>query len=50
MTNTNFTSRFAAAVSALALSLVMISGTVAVPGSAQAHDAQVATAYVSVVA
>ena len=45
MTNTsNFTSRVAAAVSALALSLVMISGTVTAPSAAQAST------YVSVVA
>ena len=42
---TKFTSRFAAALSALTLSLVLISGTVATPGTAQAH-----TAYVGVVA
>ena len=50
MTNTYFTSRFTAAVSALALSLVLISGTVTVPGSARAHDAQLASTYLSVVA
>ncbi len=50
MTNTNLTSRVAAAASAFALSLVLISGTVAVPSSAKAHDAQVASTYVSVVA
>ncbi|MGH6787532.1 MAG: hypothetical protein ACREBO_11925 [Novosphingobium sp.] len=45
MTQTsNFGSRFAAALSAFALSLVMISGTVTVPSSAQAST------YVSVVA
>lgn len=41
----NLTGRFAAAVSALALSLVLISGTVATPSPAYAH-----TAYVGVVA
>jgi hypothetical protein len=50
MTNTNFTSRVAAAASAFALSLILISGTVAVPGNARAHDVQVASTYVSVVA
>lgn len=40
----NLGSRFAAAVSALALSLVMISGTVTAPSAAQAST------YVSVVA
>ncbi|MFM2300726.1 MAG: hypothetical protein RLZZ84_462 [Pseudomonadota bacterium] len=39
------TGRFAAAISALTLSLVLISGTVATPGTAQAH-----TAYVGVIA
>lgn len=43
----NLSTRFAAAVSALALSVVLISGTVAVPGQA---TAQVATTYVSVLA
>lgn len=42
---TKLTGRFAAVVSALSLSLVLISGTVATPGTAQAH-----TAYVGVVA
>lgn len=41
----NLTGRFAAAASALALSLVLISGTVATPSPAYAH-----TAYVGVVA
>ena len=41
----NFGSRFAAAASAFALSLVMISGTVSVPSTAQAS-----AAYVGVVA
>ena len=41
----NFGSRFAAAASAFALSLVMISATVSVPSTAQAS-----AAYVSVVA
>ncbi len=50
MINPNLTSRFAAAVSAFALSLVLISGTVTVPGSAQAHDAQLASTHLSVVA
>ena len=50
MTNTNFASRFTAAISAFALSLVLISGTVTVPSSAQAHDAQLASTYLSVVA
>ena len=50
MTNTNFTSRFAAAVSAFVLSLVLISGTVTVPGTAPAQDGQVASTYLSVVA
>ncbi len=55
MSNTNFTSRIAAAVSAFALSLVMISGTVSVPSSANAHDAlaqnaALASTYVGVVA
>jgi hypothetical protein len=50
MTNTNFSSRLAAAVSAFVLSLVLISGTVAVPGNARANDTQLASTYVSVVA
>jgi hypothetical protein len=44
-TQANFSGRFFAAASALVLSLVMISGTVSVPATAQAH-----TAYASVVA
>jgi hypothetical protein len=47
-TNVNLGSRFAAAVSALGLSLAMIAGTVSVPS--QAHSAQFAAAYVSVLA
>ena len=50
MSNTNFTSRFAAAVSAFALSLVLISGTVAVPTNARAHDTQLASAYLGAAA
>ena len=47
MTNPTLSSRFFAAVSAFALSLAMISGTVAVPSNA---SAQGASTYVSVVA
>jgi len=48
MLNTsNIGNRFAAAVSAFALSLVMIAGTVTVPGNAQPAAG---TTYVSVVA
>ena len=42
---TNLTGRFAAPISALTLSLVLISGTVATPSAAHAH-----TTYVGVVA
>ena len=44
-TQSSFSGRFFAAASALVLSLVMISGTVTMPASAQAH-----TTYVSAVA
>ncbi len=47
-TNSNFSNRLAAAVSALTLSIAMIAGTVTVP--AAADNAQVAVAYVSVLA
>lgn len=47
LTTSNFGGRFAAAVSAFALSLVLISATVSMPSSAKAQDAE---AYVSVVA
>ncbi|MDP3907949.1 hypothetical protein [Novosphingobium sp.] len=46
-TLTQIGSRIAAAASALTLSLVLISGTVSVPSTAQAHGA---SAYVSVIA
>jgi hypothetical protein len=46
--NLNLSSRLAAAVSAFGLSLAMIAGTVSVPS--QAHSAQFASAYVSVLA
>ncbi len=39
--NSNFANRAAAAVSAMVLSLVLIAGTVSVPGSAQARTAYV---------
>ncbi len=48
MTNSNnFSNRIAAAVSALALSLVLITGTVSTPSVAQAHGA---SAYVGAIA
>ncbi len=50
MTNPNFTSRFAAAVSAFALSLVLISGTVAMPTNAKANDTQIASSYAGAIA
>lgn len=51
MTNTsNLGSRFAAAISALAISLVMISTTVTVPSAAQAQNVLNGAAYVSTVA
>jgi hypothetical protein len=46
--NLNISHRVAAAVSALTLSFAMIAGTVSVPS--QAHSAQFASAYVSVLA
>ena len=46
--NINFSQRFAAAVSALALSVAMIAGTASAPS--QAASAQFASAYVSVLA
>jgi hypothetical protein len=45
LTQSNFTSRLFAAVSAFALSLVLITGTVTAPGPAQAQ-----TVYASVAA
>jgi hypothetical protein len=47
LTTSNFGGRFAAAISAFALSLVLISATVSMPSSAKAQGAE---AYVSVVA
>lgn len=47
-TTTPYANRFAAALSAFALSLVMISGTVSVPAKAQ--STAIASAYVGVVA